>query len=225
MAVNLFEDKHEQFIAAHMKSRKGESLRRLRTGHGFAEKLFLRNVWWPTIGHYDYLYPEYECSDFKDGSRYLDFAYIRPPFRINIEIDGYQSHAKNIDRWRFADNLIRQNHLMLDGWKVLRFAKDHIEDQPRLCQQIIQQMMGRWFAERQSQSNLTADERDILRIAARLGRPVTAKDIRSQLPLGENYTRKLLHQLTNNGILSSAGGGKERIHFYTIATKDLDVYL
>lgn len=143
LVSNSFENKHEQFIVDHMKSRRGESLRRLKKGHGYAEKLFLQNVWWPIVGQYEFLHPEYEISDFKDGKRYLDFAYLRPPFRINLEIDGYNSHAKNIDRWQFADQLIRQNHLMLDGWKVIRFAKDHIENQPRLCQQIIQQMMGR----------------------------------------------------------------------------------
>lgn len=225
LVSNSFESKHEQFIVDHMKSRKGESLRRLKNGHGYAEKLFLQHVWWPVIGHYEYLHPEYEISDFKDGKRYLDFAYLRPPFRINVEIDGYHSHAKNIDRWQFADQLIRQNHLMLDGWKVIRFAKDHIENQPRLCQQIIQQMMGRWFTELQPRTSLTANERDVLRLAAQIGRPIRAKDIRTELSLGENYTRKLLRQLADAGIIESVGGGRERVHSYAIVTKDLDVYL
>jgi hypothetical protein len=180
-------------------------------------------VWWPAIGHFNSLYPEYELNDYKDGYRYLDFAYIRPPFRIDIEIDGYHSHAKNIDRWKFADNLLRQNYLMLDGWKVIRFAKDHVENQPRLCQQMIQQMVGRWFGEQQQKSNLTSDERDIIRIAAQLGRAITAKDIRKQRPFGENYTRKLLHGLLKSGLLASVGE-KERIHSYTIVANDLDVY-
>jgi hypothetical protein len=136
--TNTFEVKYEQFLATHMNNRKGESLRRLKAGHGYAEKLFLQYVWWPAIGHFNNLYPEYELNDYKDGSRYLDFAYIRLPFRIDIEIDGFHSHAKNMDRWKFADNLLRQNYLMLDGWKVIRFAKDHVENQPRQCQQIIQ---------------------------------------------------------------------------------------
>jgi very-short-patch-repair endonuclease len=220
-----FDQKYEQFIHDHIKKRKGERLRRLRKGHGHGEKLLLQKVWWPAIGHFDYLHPEYEVSDFKDGVRYLDFAYIRPPFRINLEIDGFGSHGKNIDRWRFADNLIRQNHLVLDGWKVIRLAYDHIEQQPRLCQQIIQQMMGRWFAEHQSPDNLSAHERDILRIAARKSRPVTAKDICNHMDIGNHTARKILHRLVSVGILAAAGSGNQRIHSYRVATRNLDIYL
>ena len=94
MVFDSFEDKHKQYINSHMTRRKGERLRRLKEGHGYAEKLFLQNVWWPIIGHYEYLHPEYEISDFKDGSRYLDFAYIRPPFRLTWKLTAINRMSK-----------------------------------------------------------------------------------------------------------------------------------
>ncbi|WP_426901554.1 hypothetical protein [Rossellomorea vietnamensis] len=39
--------------------------------------------------HFRFLHPEYEINDFKDGKRYLDFAYIRPTMQICFEIDGW----------------------------------------------------------------------------------------------------------------------------------------
>ncbi|HEY0829098.1 MAG TPA: DNA-binding response regulator, partial [Bacilli bacterium] len=108
-----FASAHEQLINHHLKGRVGESLRRLKKGHGHAEKLFLELVWWPAFGHFNYLFPEYKVSDFMDGFRYLDFAYMRGGFKVCIEIDAFGTHWRDVDRWQFADNLIRQNHLII----------------------------------------------------------------------------------------------------------------
>ncbi|WP_261303298.1 hypothetical protein [Paenibacillus andongensis] len=72
----LFDASYEKFMHLQMKTRSGESLRRLQEGHGHAEKLFLEQVWWPAVGRFDFLHAEYQVSDFKDGDRYLDFAFI-----------------------------------------------------------------------------------------------------------------------------------------------------
>lgn len=109
-----FEEEYQDFLNLHVQARTGERLRRLKEGHNTAEMLFLKQVWWPLFSHFNYLHPEYEVDDFKDGKRYLDFAYIRPGIRICFEIDGYGPHLKNISRWQFADNLERQNQLVID---------------------------------------------------------------------------------------------------------------
>lgn len=82
-----FEVQYEAFLKEAKKNLTGEALRRFDEGHFYAEKLFLQKVWWPAIGDFEFLHPEYEVEDFKDGRRYLDFAYIRQPYRVAIEID------------------------------------------------------------------------------------------------------------------------------------------
>lgn len=47
-------------------------------GHGTVE--FLRLVWYPTVGNFEHLYPEWEVRDFNNGYRYLDLAYISATF-------------------------------------------------------------------------------------------------------------------------------------------------
>lgn len=116
---NAYENAYETFIRCHKLGRAGESLRRLEEGHGYAEKLFLEQVWWPAIGHFDDLIPEYQVTDYKGGSRFLDFAWMRSPYRICIEIDGYGPHLKDSSRWQYADQLQRQNDLVLDDWIVI----------------------------------------------------------------------------------------------------------
>jgi hypothetical protein len=87
-----FANAYNELITEHIQCRHGERLRRLTDGHGFAEKLLLEQVWWPAFRNFDNLHPEYEISDFRDGSRFLDFAFLRSSIRLAIEIDGYGPH-------------------------------------------------------------------------------------------------------------------------------------
>ncbi|GAX89632.1 hypothetical protein [Effusibacillus lacus] len=204
----------EQLINSHLKKRKGERHRRLKEGLGHGEKLFLEKVWWPAFGHFNYLHPEYEIQDFKDGYRFIDFAYIRRPFRVAFEIDGYSTHCRDLSRRQFADHLLRQNHLILDGWDVMRFSYDDIKEKPRMCQQMLQQWMGRWFGDETNLGDLNPLEKELMRLALRLGRSITPTDAREQLGIGRDKSRVLLKNLVEKGWLQPAGG-QYRVRSYT----------
>lgn len=201
-----FELEHAEFINFHCKRRTGERLRRLREGHGHAERRFLETVWWPTFHHFHRLHPEYEVHDYRDGFRYIDFAYIQPYFRMAIEIDGIGPHWRNISRWQFSDHCQRQNHLVIDGWHVLRFSYDDVNEQPRTCQQTIQQLMGRWQGNVPSSDTVTLPEREIIRLATRSHKPITPRDVCSLLDVGPDYAQKLLRTLTHKQWLQPATG-------------------
>lgn len=215
-----FEMAYEVFIDEHTRSRSGEGLRRFKEGHQHAEKLFMEQIWWPSFGNFHYLHPEYKVRDFKDGTRFLDFAYIRHPLMICIEIDGYGSHCQQINRWQFADNLIRQNHLVIDGWMVIRFSYDDIVDKPRRCQQIIQQLIGRWLGKHERSITVSAVEKETLRLIARKDHSITPFELCEHLGIKSKYARRLLHDLTAKGLLSAASGGKSRIRSYRLQLDD-----
>lgn len=139
-----FESAYQLMLQHHVKSSKGERKRRLAKGLGFAEKKFLSLVWYPAFGQFDGLYPEYEVRDFKDGARFIDFAYMKNNWKVCLEIDPFGTHYRDVDRWKYSDNLIRHNDLVIDNWKVLRFSLDSITGQPRQCQRQIQQAFGKW---------------------------------------------------------------------------------
>jgi very-short-patch-repair endonuclease len=210
-----FEVEFEAFIESHIKRRSGERRRRLRAGLGHAERRFLENVWFPTFKHFKSLHPEYEVNDYKDGYRYLDFAYIKPHFRMAIEIDGFGTHWRNITKWQFSDHCHRQNHLIIDGWNVIRIPYDDIEERPRLCQQSIQQMMGRWLGSDVLPDHATSIERDIIRLAVRVSRPITPRNVCEFLQISPDYAQKVLHTLTEQEWLQPASG-KVRIRSYRL---------
>ena len=61
-----------------------------------------------------------------DGAPYyLDVSFER--LRLAIEIDGREHHS---DAAAFEDDRSRQNRLVLDGWRVLRFTWQMLVDEP-----------------------------------------------------------------------------------------------
>ncbi|MCD9025894.1 hypothetical protein [Cohnella silvisoli] len=107
--------------------------------------------------------------------------------RLNIEGDGLETHARKISLSGLDDDRIRQNHLILDGWKVLRFTHNRIKERPRLCQQMLLQFVGTIYGKQSaggfSGIRLSPEEREILRLAFRLlGRSGSIR-ARRRLPL------------------------------------------
>jgi len=199
----------------HAGGRLGERLRRLQEGHGHAERRFLELVWWPATGSLDHLYPEYEVYDFKDGTRYLDFAYLRFPLHICIEIDSYGPHSKDLSRWQFADQLMRQNHLVMDGWRIIRFSYDDVTEKPRRCQQLIQQFLGLWFAGEKQQTFLSPKEQQIVRFLIQKQKPLTPLDVSGHIGITDRHARTLLQRLVEAKVLLPASGDR-RIRSYKL---------
>ncbi|RXT02360.1 DNA-binding response regulator [Ammoniphilus sp. CFH 90114] len=210
-----FEEQYSNFLNAHQAARNGERLRRLTEGHANAEMMFLKNVWWPLFRNFQHLHPEYEISDFKDGTRYLDFAYIRHGIKICIEVDGFGPHLKNITRWQFTDQLERQNQLVIDGWFVLRFSYDQITDKPRQSQQTIQQLIGKLFGDELSHLPLNYLEKEVIRFALKKDDVMTHTELCTLLDLSYKPVKKILLKLIQKGVLHPVSG-KQRVHYYRL---------
>jgi very-short-patch-repair endonuclease len=217
-----FELEHSRWLERHCRSGKGERLRRLREGHGHAEKLFLEQVWYPAFRHFEHLHPEYEVSDYRDGTRYLDFAYIAHPLYLCIEIDGYGTHARDLDRRQFSDQLLRQNHLTIEGWRILRFAYDDVHDKPRMCQQVIQQFFGRMHGGSDEGTSLTPAEKEIVRFAMRKQAAISLGEAASVLSVGAKSARNSLRSLVRKQILSPVSG-ERRHHAYRLSSGVNDI--
>ncbi|MBW7474589.1 endonuclease domain-containing protein [Paenibacillus oenotherae] len=214
-----FQYAFDHWIEKHIGLRKGENKRRLAQGLGHAEKLFLKQVWYPAFRQFDGLHPEYEVADFRDGSRFLDFAYFRFPLKLAIEIDGYGPHATHSSRWHFADSLMRQNHLVIDGWRVLRFAYDDVSDKPRMCEQVIQQFVGSWIGSNSPAKPAGAAdiiETEVLRLAIRLERYLRPSDVCQLLQIRHDKARSILHSMVKKQTLLPAGKGTQRIRCFKV---------
>ncbi|MEX1029893.1 MAG: DNA-binding response regulator [Paenibacillaceae bacterium] len=210
-----FQEACNLYMSDQNRIRNRKGMHRLRDGLGVSERRFLEAIWWSAFGHFRHLFLEYEVRDFKEGTRYLDFAYIRGHFKACFEIDGYEPHCRNASRGQFTDNLRRQNDLIIDGWKIIRFSYDDIVHNPRICQRTIQQLLGRWLGEGSNPLRLTPEEKEIIRYAARTTGIITPFEIKDLIDVSSKYARKILHHMVERDILKPIGG-RERIRGYEL---------
>lgn len=216
-----FELEHRAWLEGHIVSRKGERRRRLAEGgHGHAEKEMLRAIWHPAFGHFRYLHPEYEVTDFHEGTRFIDLAYLRPPHRIAIEIDGFGPHQRDVSRRQFCDERVRSAFLVNDGWIVVRIGYDDLKERPRLWQQLLQQLIGKLYGHADAPAEtLYSEEREIVRLAASFDRPIRLADVKRDMQCGYVKARKLLSQLEKKEVLRRVGGGSNRAFGWELRVK------
>jgi hypothetical protein len=215
--MNDFEWVHGEWVTEHLKLRQGERRRRLLEGHKHAEKELLRQIWWVAFGDLRYLHPEYEVLDFMGHTRYIDLAYIRPPLKIAIEVDGFGPHMRDLSHRQFSDQWVRQMHLTLDGWMVIRVSFDDVKERPRLWQQLFQQMIGQWFGDPEKRTAvLDCIEREVIRVALALDRPIKLRDVQNTMQCGYHAARQIISRLEDKLWLSPSGQGVSRIHCWKV---------
>ncbi|GAB6926566.1 hypothetical protein JCM10914A_05490 [Paenibacillus sp. JCM 10914] len=213
--MSRFDQQYELWVEANILNeqnpRRLEILNR-GLGHGTIE--FLRSVWFPAIGNFNDLHPEWEVRDFSNGYRYLDLAYMPGGARGGIEIQGYGPHARDLDVRRFKDLCRRHCLLALDGWTFLPIAYPSIVDEPKQCQQLVLSFVGRFIAS-DVPASLSWLEAETVRFARRLLRPITPLELAVHLRVSDRHTRRLLHKLVELQILDIASG-EQRVRTYKL---------
>lgn len=211
-----FEQAHRLFIEQHLKRRKGERHGRLERGHGHAEKLFLQNIWWELKGNFDGLHPEFELVDWRGRSFYGDFLYIPRHGRIKfiLEIKGYNTHVKEMDRQGFANECKRELFLEGMGYRVISFAYDDVRDQPQLIVAMLRMLLS-LYEPADTAQKYTFAEHEIIRLALQLVRPVRPKDVTGALSMSYRKALGLLQSLSQRGVFKPATGadGKRIVRY------------
>lgn len=97
-----------------------------------AEDLFVQ-LFCETFGpnNSENLYIQYPFVDIYGNRRYIDFALESQGIKIAIEIDGETYHnPKKVSSNKYYDDLLKQNSLIFDEWKVFRWAYNQLDKQP-----------------------------------------------------------------------------------------------
>ena len=97
-----------------------------------AEELFVQ-LFYEAFGpeKTENLQVQYPCVDIYGRHRYIDFALESPESKIAIEIDGETYHnPSKVSENKYADDLLKQNSLIYDNWKVYRWIYSQLEKQP-----------------------------------------------------------------------------------------------
>lgn len=182
-------------------------------GHGTVE--FLKEIWYPAIGNFNDLYPEWEVRDMNNRYRYLDLAYLPAGAKGCIEIQGYSSHARDIEAWRFKDLCMKQALLSLDGWLFLPIAYLSIKEDPAVCKQLALSFVGK-FTAMPASSSLDWLENETIRYARRVMRPFDSKELAAHLQRSDKQARRILQRLVEKHWLTIVDG-KQRYREWRLA--------
>ncbi len=84
------------------------------------------------------LAPQFPVEDIYGGSRYIDFALRTLDERVAFEIDGVTWHVPDPERiGLYEDDLLRQNSLIHQGWRVFRWTDRQIsQDSDQVKEQL-----------------------------------------------------------------------------------------
>ncbi|WP_339159223.1 transcriptional regulator [Paenibacillus sp. FSL W8-0186] len=208
--MQRFKEEYDNWMQRHISEEKNHRrLELLEKGLGHGTVAFLRSVWFPAVGNFNNLYPEWEVRDFHSGYRYLDLAYMPGDAKGGIEIQGYGPHARDLDVRRFKDLCRRHCLLALDGWVFLPIAYLSIQDEPEECQQLVLSFIGR-FISMDTPSQLSWLEAETIRFARRVLRPFTPSELAHHLRISDRHARRILHRLLDMSILCIASGKQRR---------------
>ena len=118
----------------------------VKTGkvNSVAEDLFIElfcDVFGPENS--DYLYIQHPFVDIYGNRRYIDFAMEAEGEKIAIEIDGETYHNPDrISSNKYYDDMLKQNSMINDNWKVYRWAYMQLKDQPEKIKNEILTFIG-----------------------------------------------------------------------------------
>ncbi|MBO9606901.1 MAG: hypothetical protein J7639_13160 [Paenibacillaceae bacterium] len=219
-----FQTAHAAFIGAHLEQRSGERKGRLERGHGHGEKLFLQQVWWLVKGDFEHLHPEYELQDWMGRSFFADFAWLPPGWiRLLIEIKGFSSHVRDMDRHKFCRELNRETFLHAMGFTVISFAYDDIEQRPELCIRLLRMVINRYQPAQVPVERAVLAEKELIRLAAWQSAPLRPKEVERHFAIDHKTAVLMLSKLCSKGWMTPVyGANGQRATGYKLVREAVD---
>ena len=79
----------------------------------------------------EYVYLQYPIVDIYGNHRFIDFALNFPDGKVAIEVDGNTWHQpRKVSEQKYHDDLLKQNSIVHDGWKIYRWTSSQLEKSP-----------------------------------------------------------------------------------------------
>lgn len=202
-----FEEARDAWMERHLRARRGERKDRLKRGHGHGEALFLKNVWWPLVGNFDDLHPEYEVRDWRGGTLYLDFAWLPGLRRFNIDVKGFGPHVQQADRTGYRRELMRELYLHSRGYTNISIAYDALKEDPALIRDFLKPDIMRYArAGRRAERPLA--EQALLDYARKHSECIYPSKAADELGLDPRTVIKYLKKLMLEGKVQLISAGK-----------------
>lgn len=213
-----FAAEHERWLEHHVAVRSGERLDALRRGHGYGDQLFAERIWWPLVGHFIGLHPEFEVRDWRGRSYFVDFMWLVGSLRIVFEIMDYGSHGT--DRTKYRQDLNRGLFLQSQDCIVYCISLDELKENPSFVVSVLRNILAPYLFAVNGKSGVIERqycrmERELMRVAIRHNRIIRPKDAARELETHNMTVIKYCRSLVEKGKFRALPRGtSKRVLYY-----------
>ena len=112
-----------------------------------------------------YVCLQYPVVDIYGGHRTIDFAFSLPDGRVAIEVDGNTWHQPGkVSQEKYHDDLLKQNSMVFEGWRVYRWTSAQIEQSPERVKDELVTFLGQSPAFRPIEDSLPPQQGRLLEL-------------------------------------------------------------
>lgn len=215
------EEEVERFVEEQRANARGQRCELLE-GDLAGTKRLLEHLW-TVLGSFEGIILEYEFIGANGERNYIDVYY--EPLAIGFECEGFVPHAETITRRRFSYEKRRVRRKAKLRIVYYPFSKDELDHEPEMCRQDLREIIGihTSVAGSRAMEQLSVYEREVLRYALRLMRPLKLEDVKYCLGCKYARARKVIDQLESKNMLKAIGSGTERFHEYEMLPKGKEI--
>lgn len=207
-----FEKLHRKQTAEARGQRK-EMLKEDLTG----TKIMLEALY-PVLGTLDGIVLEHEMVGLSGVKIYGD-AFINR-MGVVLEEEHFITHAEMVTRKRFSFERARARSVAACGYVYFPYSRDELLQRPEASRRDFQQFLqSRAGLESREYLSLPVYEREALRAAFRVLRPILLAELGEQLGVEIHKASTIARSLVSKGLYHKFGGGEYRCHAFELSDK------
>jgi hypothetical protein len=209
------EREYKQLLEEQIRHATGMRLEQLQK-QGEGERKFLVEILWPVRKSFKGIILEKEIVTLTGVKAYID-AYDEK-IRFGFEGEGFVPHAENITRSRFDFEKQKVRSMAAHGIKYIPFTWDEMDKKADMYRRTLFELYGRnsGNAGAVACQQISLYEREVIRNALRLGKPIRMNDVRECLQSGEDFCRAIIRRMVNKKLLRPLNDGLKRNHEYVL---------
>ncbi|TFE30004.1 hypothetical protein [Cohnella luojiensis] len=223
MSISVAEKEYADLLQEQIRGASGMRLEKLRE-QSEGERMLLVDIFWPVRRSFKGITLEKEITTLSGVKAYVDA--VDESFRFGLEAEGYVSHAENITRPRFDFEKQRVRSMGALQLRFVPFSYDEMNKKPDMCRRALYELYGRYGGNAGSDNyqKLNLYEREIIRYAIWLNRPIRMADLRECLGKSNDFSTKMIKRMVDKRLLHPTNADRQRHHEYVL-DKDASKYL
>ncbi|BBI33205.1 hypothetical protein [Cohnella abietis] len=211
----MYKSEYAELLEEQKSSATGARLEQLNK-QGEGEKKLCEEIIGPVLKTFKGIVLEKEIVTLSGVKVYIDAYY--EPLRFGFEGEGFVVHAENITRSRFDFERQKIRSMVAYGIKYIPFSWDEMDKKADACRRTVYELVGRYSGHTgTSYQEVSLYEREVIRYALRLGRPIKMSDVRECLQSSNDFCHGVLKNMLVNKWIRPLNETAERHHQYVLS--------